>query len=154
MNVPYECTCNENHLYLYIHRLYAKPKYTINQNTTVILYIWSDYHWLHTFNWLSLFSINLLTKIKPMCKCVPAKVTSGIAYACKPNLMAPSPCAPSITGSYHYNDVIMRAIASQITSRTIVNSIVYSDADHRKHQSSASLTFVREIHRGPVNSPH
>ena len=24
----------------------------------------------------------------------------------------------------------------------------------RKHQSSASLAFVREIHRGPVNSPH
>ena len=33
-------------------------------------------------------------------------------------------------------------------------SIVYSDADQRKHQSSASLVFVRGIHRGPVNSPH
>ena len=29
---------------------------------------------------------------------------------------------------------------------------VYSDADQRKHQSSASLAFVRGIHRGPVNS--
>ena len=29
-----------------------------------------------------------------------------------------------------------------------------SDADQRKHQSSASLAFVREIHRWPVNSPH
>ena len=48
----------------------------------------------------------------------------------------------------------MGAIASQITSPTIVYSIVYSDADQRKHQSSASLTFVRGIHRGPVNSPH
>ena len=55
---------------------------------------------------------------------------------------------------YHYNDVIMGAIASQITSLTIVYSIVYSDADQRKHQSSASLAFVRGIHRGPVNSPH
>ena len=54
----------------------------------------------------------------------------------------------------HYNDVIMGAIASQITSLTIVHSIVYSDADQRKHQSSASLAFVRGIHRGPVNSPH
>ena len=35
-----------------------------------------------------------------------------------------------------------------------VNSIVYSDADQRKHQSSASLAFVRGIHRGPVNSPY
>ena len=31
---------------------------------------------------------------------------------------------------------------------------VYSDADQRKHQSSASLAFVRGIHRGPVNAPH
>ena len=54
----------------------------------------------------------------------------------------------------HYNDVIMGAIASQITSLTIVYSIVYSDADQRKHQSSASLVFVQGIHRGPVNSPH
>ena len=47
----------------------------------------------------------------------------------------------------HYNDVIMGAIASQITSLTIVYSIVYSDADQRKHQSSASLAFVRGIPR-------
>ena len=54
----------------------------------------------------------------------------------------------------HYNDVIMGAIASQITSLTIVYSTVYSDADQRKHRSSASLAFVRGIHRRPVNSPH
>ena len=56
--------------------------------------------------------------------------------------------------SLHYNDVIMGKIASQITSLAIVYSTVYSDADQRKHQSSASLAFVRGIHRGPVNSPH
>ena len=54
----------------------------------------------------------------------------------------------------HYSDVIIGTIASQITSLTIVYSIVYSDADQRKHQSSASLAFVQGIHRGPVNSPH
>ena len=54
----------------------------------------------------------------------------------------------------HYDDVRMGAIASQITSLTIVYSIVYSDVDQRKHQSSASLAFVRVIHRGPVNFPH
>ena len=54
----------------------------------------------------------------------------------------------------HYNDVIMGAIASQITSLRIVFSIVYLDTDQRKHQSSASLAFVRGIHRRPVNSPH
>ena len=54
----------------------------------------------------------------------------------------------------HYDDVIMGTMASQITSHTTVYSTVYSDADQRKHQSSASLAFVRGIHRGPVNSPH
>ena len=54
----------------------------------------------------------------------------------------------------HCNDVIMTTMASKITSLTIVYSIVYSDADQRKHQSSASLAFVRGIHRWPVNSSH
>ena len=48
----------------------------------------------------------------------------------------------------------MGAIASQITSLTIIYSIGYSDADQRKHHSSASLAFMLGIHRGPVNSPH
>ena len=56
--------------------------------------------------------------------------------------------------SDHYDDVIMGAIASQITSLTIVYSTVYSEADQSKHQSAASLAFVWGIHRGPVNSPH
>ena len=54
----------------------------------------------------------------------------------------------------HRNDVIMGAMASEITSLTIVYSTVYSGADQRKHQSPASLAFVRGIHRWPVNSPH
>ena len=39
----------------------------------------------------------------------------------------------------------MSTIASQITSLTSVYSTVYSDADQRKHQSSASLAFVWEF---------
>ena len=54
----------------------------------------------------------------------------------------------------HCSDVIMTTIASQITSLTIVYSIVYSGADQNKHQSSASLVFVCRIHRGSVNCPH
>ena len=63
-------------------------------------------------------------------------------------------CWPNQWLFIHYGDVIMGMIASQITSLTIVYSTVYSDTDQRKHQSSASLAFVRGIHRGPVNSPH
>ena len=56
--------------------------------------------------------------------------------------------------SWYCNNVIIGTMASQITSLTIDYSIVYSSADHRKHQSSASLAFVRGIHRRPMNSPH
>ena len=51
-------------------------------------------------------------------------------------------------------DVILGALASQITILTIVYSAVYSGADQRKHQSSTSLAFERGISRWPVNSPH
>ena len=50
-------------------------------------------------------------------------------------------------------DVKMSTIASQNTSLTIVYLIVYWGADQSKHQSSASLVFVRGINRWPVNSP-
>ena len=56
--------------------------------------------------------------------------------------------------SLHYNNVIMGAIASQITRLTIVYSAVYSVADQRKHHSSASLAFELGIHQGSVNSLH
>ena len=56
--------------------------------------------------------------------------------------------------SPHCSDVIMSAMASQITGVSIVHSTICSAADQRKHQSSASLAYVRGIHRWPVNSPH
>ena len=49
--------------------------------------------------------------------------------------------------TWHYSDVIMGVMASQNTSLAIVYSNVYSDADKKKHQSSASLAFVRGIHQ-------
>ena len=57
-------------------------------------------------------------------------------------------------GVIHYSDVIIGAIASQITSLSIVNLTVYSGTDQRKHQSSPSLAFARGIHLWPVNSLH
>ena len=53
----------------------------------------------------------------------------------------------------HYSDVIMTTMASQIISLAVVYSIVYSDADQRKHQSSASLAFVPGIHRSHGEFP-
>ena len=47
----------------------------------------------------------------------------------------------------HYGVVIMDTMTSQITSLTLVYSSVYTGADQRNHQSSASLAFVQGIHR-------
>ena len=55
---------------------------------------------------------------------------------------------------WHNNDIILSAMVSQITGVSIVCSTVGPGADQRKHQSSASLAFVRGIHCWPVNSPH
>ena len=52
----------------------------------------------------------------------------------------------------HYSDVIMSAMSSQITDVSLVHSTACSE--QRKHQSSASLAFVRETHRWPVDSRH
>ena len=48
----------------------------------------------------------------------------------------------------------MSAMTSQVTTLTIVYSNVYSGADQRKHQSPASLAFVRGIQRCQVNFPN
>ena len=58
-------------------------------------------------------------------------------------------CRRHFQMNFHYCDVIMGTVASQISSPTIVYSI-----DQRKHQSFASLAFVQGIHRWPVNSTH
>ena len=54
----------------------------------------------------------------------------------------------------HYSNVIMSTMAAQTPSPSIVCSTVCSGVDQRKHESAASLAFVRGIHRWPVNSPH
>ena len=51
-----------------------------------------------------------------------------------------------------YGDVIMSAMAAQITSVSIVYSTVCSGAHQRNYQRSASLTFVRGIHRWHIRT--
>ena len=58
------------------------------------------------------------------------------------------------TTSVHYSGVIIRAMASQIPSVSIAHSIVCLGTEQRKLPSSASLAFVRGIHRLPLNSLH
>ena len=56
--------------------------------------------------------------------------------------------------TFHYSDVIMSALASHITGLSRICWNICWGADQRRHQSSASLAFVRGIHRWPVDSPH
>ena len=94
--------------------------------------------------WCPLFYISLISKT--ISSILFIQVLQAAVYSQQQQVCDLLTCGcPSL--SVHYNDVIMGAIASQITSLTIVYSIVYSDADQRKHQSSASLAFVRGIHR-------
>ena len=48
----------------------------------------------------------------------------------------------------------MSAMASQITDVSIICSVVCSGADRRKHESSASMAFVRGMYLCPVDSHH
>ena len=99
--------------------------------------------WMYFFNFASwyIFMLIILFSVKPS---VPWCVDKSIMMACRTHMRTDN----------HYNDVIMRAIASQITGVSIVCSAVCSGAYQRKHQSPASLAFVRGIHRRPVNSSH
>ena len=84
--------------------------------------------------------------IRPRCQC------PWPALACKPHRQQRRTYRYThafifLSSTKHYDAVIMTTIASQITSLTVVYSTVYSDADQRKHQSSASLAFGWGIHR-------
>ena len=71
-----------------------------------------------------------------------------------PNVVTKLQWGNTFLSVFHYTDVIMSAIASQITIVSIIYSAVCSGADQRKHQNSVSQAFVRGIHRWPMNSPH
>ena len=85
-------------------------------------------------------------------------ITKFLSHYCLPFYVTPS--VTTLIEIYrehipcHYSDGMMSAVAFQITSLTVVYPTVYSGADLRKYQSSASLAFGRGIHRWPVNSPH
>ena len=59
-----------------------------------------------------------------------------------------------ISWRLHYSDIIMSAMASQITGISIVCSTVCSGANKKTHQSFASLAFVRGTYWWPMDSPH
>ena len=60
-------------------------------------------------------------------------------------------CSSSIALQWRQNE---RDSVSNHQPHDCLLNRFFSDADQRKHQSSASLAFVWGIHRGSVNSPH
>ena len=67
------------------------------------------------------------------------------------------PCSLATTGGcclVYYNDVIMSAMASQITSLAIVYSTIYSVTDQKKISKLRVIGFGRGIHRSQGNAPH
>ena len=77
-----------------------------------------------------------------------------------PSPPPPPPPPPNLVhmmqqpGQHYNSDVIMSSMASTVAGLSSICSTVSSGADQWKHQSSASLTFVRGIHRWLVDSPH
>ena len=90
--------------------------------------------------------------IKPHARCFMHRTIVSVGHWHNWGSLQKHRCSDIITETY--SDIIMGAMASQITSLTIVYSTLYSGTDQRKYQSSASLASVRGIHRWPVNSPH
>ena len=83
------------------------------------------------------------------CVCVASTVTGYVQtdmHTIRPH-PHPHPPPKKKKKIQHYDDVIMGTMASQITCLASVYSTVYSAADQRKYQSSASLAFVWGIHR-------
>ena len=60
----------------------------------------------------------------------------------------------SINRQLQYSDIIMSVMASQTTGVSIVSTVHSIRRRSKKTSNSASLAFVKGIHRWPVNSPH
>ena len=112
--------------------------------------------WVKIYLWWTVRAVNVMSSIA-RCELHLVAIYSKMATSKALQYIFHSQRAKKRRKRFHVMtssccDVTMGSIASQITSITIVYSIIYSD--QRKHQSSTSLAFVRGIHRGPVNSPH
>ena len=109
-----------------------------------------DFSWIKMLAFWAKYHLDMFTMVFPD-KWVIIGSGSGLALKVK---VCPSHGTMIMMMAWHYSDVTMSAMAYEITGISIVYSTVCSGADQRKHQRSASLVFVRGIHRWPVNSPH
>ena len=147
---------------MWLQWLVGKQDVVVSQNrvlrrhSSLMVYHIIRGFWLHPYRFVLMKEMHFVVyhfSIPTMCVCLLIEAEWRIYASVNQSSLVLS-FDEKINKLKRYGDVTMGVIASQITSLTIVYSSVYSDADQRKHQSSASLAFVRRIHRSPVNSPH
>ena len=92
------------------------------------------------------YSMKLL---EDTCSCVVSNVNVNVATDDLSSLDARTSAGTKM----HYDDVIMSAMTSQITSLPIIYSFIQTQIK-KNIKSPASQAFVRGNHRSPVNSPH
>ena len=109
---------------------------------------------IHLFQCRKLIFFGGLSVAEYTALSISRSIFSSKIYRRHPIARTQGRCTGYLLKAYHHNDVIISAMASQITSLTIVYSTIFSGTDQRKHQRSASLAFLWGIHRWPVNSPH
>ena len=123
------------------------PQTALRTRSFYVLRVWTHHYLCHKSNTLGLIRLSLPIQLI-ISLGNTAQFGIDIVHPWRYfalTLLVPVPFVYKIRGPFHhYNDVIMSAMASQITSLTIVCSTVYS---RRKSK-------VRGIHRWPVNSPH
>ena len=98
-------------------------------------------HFLPYWDWDKLTDIWRTTFSKHFLHCIPNEFRLSLFFRFQ-CYFANSANGLALNGDKplsHFNDIIMRAMASKITGVTIVYSAVYSGADQRKHQSSTGI---------------
>ena len=126
---------------------------TINLQTRLIwFFTWTRYMWS--------FMVELCVKTSLSCLTLRLRWTGVIS----PSTLYPIQCWLMTHGAesnrnslkiklqWRYNEP--DGISDLRSASRLFTQRVYSGADQRKHQSSASLAFVLGIHRWPVKSPH
>ena len=114
--------------------------------------LWDDLHYMHSYNW------SLVSILSPSALSMKFVFMTVIWQFIFIFILPFWICFISKHCCILWFDISLlnfdRTMASQVTSLTIVYSSVNSGTGQRKHQSSASLAFVRGIHRWLLNSPH
>ena len=150
---------SQGHLYIDIRRgIFSIPIIRIKSTNIFSMYLQSrvprNFHWkdnyrfnieLHCFH-LCVYQIRSQT-LAAICRNIGIRDVFRIVSARETTYT-------SVYHPIHYSDVIMSAMASQITSLTIIYSTVYSGADQENTSKLCVTGLLWGIHWWPVNSPH